>query len=772
MSLASNVYARELKGKVLDEHDQPIVNALITAKLLSGESLRHTTSDGDGGFTVPKLDDGVYELAVKSIGYFGFTDTVTVNGNTNTGEIVLKQKTIELEGVTVVSEPPAIKNTGNGVVVNVDNSYFKGLPLVTDVLAQIPEISVDDGVISVLGKKNVGYYVNGKRTNFNPTKIAVASIDKIEVVTSPSAKYDANMEAVVNIILKKNAEQGFNGEMTVQYEQRTKPWYELSSVFNYNRGIFNSTITLNHDYVLSVGNKTVAEQNFHGASNPFTRKYVRTSRSRSHSEIYGAEFSLNFNDANVLSLQATWQPNYVPSSIFEQRNDFHSNAGLQAGLQPGLQSYSASFSKVEWKYHTRFANAGLKYDFKINRLKMDAQFDWLWQDDLTHTDNEFDFENFSTVNDMTIRTRQFRKSAAYVPSLNGGYEFGASKLDFGVKYYFVESLLNLDFSEINAFTPESDFAYEATENIFAVYGVFNSSVKRLKYELGLRGEFATLRGNFSGQGANQTLNEVLPSVSVSYPIRDKQSISFSYKKNVLRPPFSRISPLYYFTGPFDAYEGNPSLRPALLNGCQLKYLFGNKSITLIYNDNKDVMGMYPFTRDNITVQKYFNYNQTIIGAVLGVPVKHASRLSGQYTLRVYNQTVENTEVGSEFKANIVTASVNITENIKFPKDYTVNIMFNYSLPQYVGTDKTKSRPGINLSLVKNFGDNFSISLYLRDVFKINDRSVTTRDLDGVSLYSTNYRDSRGVNVSVKYKFRKGRQTDTKTFNRDAIGGRL
>ncbi|MDR2027615.1 MAG: outer membrane beta-barrel family protein [Prevotellaceae bacterium] len=481
-------------------------------------------------------------------------------------------------------------------------------------------------------------------------------------------------------------------------------------------------------------------------------------------EVYGAEFSLNFSETNALSLQATWQPNYVPCSDFEQQNDFFSNAGQQPD--------SASVSKVEWKYHTRFANAGLKYDFKINRLNMDAQLDWLWQDDLTSTDNKFNFENFSIFDNVAIQTRQFRKSVAYVPSLNGNYGFGTSSLGFGAKYYFVESLLNLDFSENNIFTPESDFIYSATENIFAVYGVFNSSINRLRYEIGLRGEFSSLKGNFNIQNANQTLNEFLPSVSISYSIKDRQNISLSYNKNILRPPFSRISPLYYFTGPFDAYEGNPYLKPAVLNSLQLKYLFGNKSITLIYNNNKNVMGTFPFIRDNITVQKFFNYNQTIVGAVLGFPVKHTNWLNGQYTLRLYGQTVENADADAIFKAKILTSSVNIAENIKFPNSYTVNILFNYSLPQYVGADKIRTYPGINFSFAKSFNDNFSISLYLRDFFKINNKSITSRDLDDISFYSTNYWDSRSINISLTYKFYKGRRTNTKTFNSDEIGNRL
>jgi hypothetical protein len=571
------------------------------------------------------------------------------------------------------------------------------------------------------------------------------------------------MEAIINIILKKNTEQGFNGEITAQYEQMSNPQYDLSSTLNYNKGIFNSTITLNHDYSISTGNRIVAEQNFYGSAHPFIRKYVQDSRSRSHSEVYGAEFSLNFNETNVLSFQATWQPNYVPFSHFDQRNSFISNTG---------QLDSISFSSVDWKYYTRFANTGLKYDFKINRLKMDAQFDWLWQDDLTNTDNKFDFENFSTVDNMIIQTRQFRKSMAYVPSLNGNYDFGTSKLDFGVKYYYVKSLLELDFSEINAFTPENDFTYNATENIFAVYGIFNSKINRLTYEIGFRGEFSTLKGNFNIQNANQSCNELLPSVSISYSVNEKQNINFHYKKSVHRPPFSRISPLYYFTGPFDAYEGNPYLKPSIFNSLQLKYMFGNKSITLVYNSNKDMMGTFPFVRDNIIVQKFFNYNQTVMGVILGLPVKHTNWLNGQYSLKLYSQTVENTDVGSTFKEKILTSSINITENIKLPKSYIANILFSYSLPQYVSVNKITSYPSVNFSFAKSFNDNFYISLYLRDIFKINNKIITTRDLDGINFYSTSYWDSRSVSISLTYKFQQGRKTDTKTFSSDEIGNRL
>ncbi|MDR2027616.1 MAG: TonB-dependent receptor [Prevotellaceae bacterium] len=207
ISLSTNVYSQQLIGKVVNELKQPLGNVLITAKSINDGLLQYTASNRDGDFSISNLNNSIYEIAAKSIGYVTFTDTITVNGNINTGEIVLKQKTIELDGITVVSEIPAIKNINDGVIVNAGNSYFKSLPLVTDVLAQIPEISIDNGVISVLGKKNIGYYVNGKQTNFNLANISVASIDKIELITTPSAKYDADMEAVINIVLKKNAEQ-------------------------------------------------------------------------------------------------------------------------------------------------------------------------------------------------------------------------------------------------------------------------------------------------------------------------------------------------------------------------------------------------------------------------------------------------------------------------------------------------------------------------------------------------------------------------------------
>jgi hypothetical protein len=120
----------------------------------------------------------------------------------------------------------------------------------------------------------------------------------------------------------------------------------------------------------------------------------------------------------------------------------------------------------------------------------------------------------------------------------------------------------------------------------------------------------------------------------------------------------------------------------------------------------------------------------------------------------------------------VNLSVNISENIKLPKSYTVNILFNYSLPQYIGVNKIKSYPCINFSFNKNFNDNFNVSLYLRDIFKTNNKSITSRDLDGINFYSTSYWDSRGINISLTYKFQKGRQTNTKTFNSDEIGNRL
>ncbi len=756
--------AQEVNGCIKNSNLLPIENALIILQHQTSDELLSTKSNAVGCFSFKSIPEGIWQIQIKAIGHNTYKAIIDSPNNLELGIIHLQEEEYsELAGITINVDKPIIKNTAEGIAVNIADSYLKTLATTMDVLAQIPEIFIQDEEISILEKSKIGYFINGKQAALNLSNIPVASIDRIELITNPSAKYDANIEAVIHIILKKSTTQGIDGEISGQYEQRTASNYSVNGVINYNKNLFNSTFTIGHSYNKTLNNYTKSTHDFYGSSPPFTRESSRYRTSNSNSQVYGAEMSLNFEDGNVLSLLTTWQPNYIPSYKFEQENIF----------KTALNTDSISNSVVDWKYHTRYFNSGLKYDFKIKKWSLSSRFDLLWQDDATNTYNDFNFEGFNSVPPkVNISTDQFRKSTAYVPSLDASYSLNNHQYDFGVKYYHIKSLLYLDFSEINRFTPPANFDYDANENIFAVYGLYSSQFKNLKYQLGLRGEFSTLNGNFNIEEANQKLNKLLPSANLNYKLNESQSVQLSYTEKIQRPPFSRISPLYYFTSPFDASEGNPYLLPEKATSLQLKYTYKRNALTVFYNDHKNTMEAIPLNRDNAIVQKYSNADLNSIGALASLVFKHTSWLDGFYTFRINQQRKSGFIDGNDFELENFYSRISITENIKFDDTFKMSILFIYTQPSLRGLQKVKERPNLNFSFNKSFDKNLQLSIYLRDIFKIANKTTITRDLDEIYFNGVNTFDSRGINFSLSYKFNDGKKTDTKKLNPDETRQRL
>lgn len=763
INFGQNTYSQELKGRVLKANDLPIESSVVALQNLSTNEFLNQNTNNEGNFLFQSVSNGKWIIQIKSLGYGSYIDTLEIKGNKDIGVIILEEEYEQLEEITINFDRPVIKYTPDGVIVDIANSYLKTMPSTMDVLGQIPEIFMQDGGISVLGKSKIAYYINGRQSGLNISSIPVASIERVELITNPTVKYDGNIDAIINVILKKSATQGFGGELSLQYEQRTAPRYSLTGAFNYNKGIFNSTFTIGHSYSKTKNTNLDIVQDFYGFDEPFSRITEQKQESNFNSQIYGAEMSLNFNNGNILSFLTTWQPNHVPNSNFKQDNQFISNQNID----------SLSSSNVDWQYNTRFLNSGLMYDFKINKVSVSARFDLLWQDDTTNTYNDFYFDGFNSAPAyINLTTDQFRKSVAYVPSIDASYNYKEFKFDFGAKYYNISSLLNLDFSEINSFTPNNDFAYEADENIFSTYLAVGSKYKKLTYQVGVRGEFSTLDGNFNIESANQKLNKLLPSLHLFYGINDLNSLYFSYTEKIQRPAFSRISPLYYFNSPFDAYEGNPYLVPEKLGSFQLRYSNRNNSLTIFYNDYENTMQTLPFNRNNITVQKFSNTNLKTFGALLSLQFKHTNWLTGYYSVRASQQQTTGIIDDSEFQRDIFSTTLSITEHIKFSSSFNMNVMFNYIQPSLVGLNRIQEGPYLNFSFNKVINENLQMSLFLRDIFKIGNEITTTRDFDGIRYSAVNTFDSRGVNFSLTYKFNQGKKTNTKKLETDEARRRL
>jgi hypothetical protein len=763
--------AQSLSGTVKKTSGNAIPSALIYVNGIDLAGTLYTNSDGNGKFYIKLPQSGKYKLTIKCIGYALHRDTLKINSDINLGVIslaALEDTSKTLQQVNVSGQKVVTKHLSDREVIDVENTYLGKLPAITDLLNQIPEITMDGTSISVLGKNNTAIFVNGHQSNLVLQSIPVQNISRIEVITNPSAKYDGNMEAIINVILKRGLANGFQGNVFGKYEQTHGNRYSYGGTLSYNSGIFNSSLDVGYYESTSNNVTTRSTSEFENYSPNYALNSNVNEDAYSYSLEVNLEMALLFNKNNKLSINGTWQPNYTPHDIFNESDNFTNNVNAKVD--------SSANSRVLWVYHNRYANGGISYINTNKLVTLETRFDVFWEDDATKTYSNFLFNNFTATADnvpIAINTDQYRKNLAYVPSLNFSHPFKNSKLEFGAKYYYITSNFYLNFSQFNFYTPDQNNLLSSTENIYEEYINYEGNLGKLSYEFGLRNEYSTLTGLFNNTPITNNLSKLLPSANLTLPTSENSKLIFSYSEKLSRVPFLRESPYYYFNGPFTASEGNPLLKPQTLQSLQLKYVYKSYYASLYFNDYTDFLGKLPVIDGNTTISQYSNYKRINYGLVLGSPVMFTSWWTSDNNLKVYHQANSGLIDSSKFSDANWTSSINIAENFKVKNACRLAVLFNYTLPYFDGANRVKSGPDFNLNLTKSvYHKRIDLSLYAHDIFNTYSYSYLYRNTSGVLYNAALRKDTRGIGVSIQYNFEKGRSTEKAAEDDDDIQSRL
>lgn len=766
----TTVKAQTISGFIRGLNNDTIAKASIVLQSLEDKGYQYTQSDEMGRFFLNVKIPAKYILMVKAIEYYPFIDTLDVMESIDLGEINLTwadSSTNTLSSITVTAKKKIVTHMIDRQVVDVQNSYLGKLPNVTQLLKQMPEIYIDESEnISILGRSNIAVLINGVITQVPYKNIPIQNIDKIEIITNPSTRYEGNIEAAINIILKKGLDDGIQGDISVQYENKKLNNYTASGNLYFNKKGFNSVLNV----ATGIGNymsRVKSDQLFFKNTPAYALTTNSDQRTNGYYYYLNWNASLNVGKNNLLAVNATWQPGHTPKQSIFGTNNFSeiSKPNIDSGIT----------SNVLWNYYTRFGNGGVSFTNKGKHLTSEARLDFYWQDDGTNTENKFTINNmksFGNVNYLFVSTDQYRKSTAWVPSVNFQYTNNKQQFDFGAKYYYIKSNFDLVFSDSGYFSPTPRNFYNSLEEIYASYANYTIQVNKFNMQLGIRGEYSSLKGKFNDQQISNDLFKILPSVQLLYQITDNQQLNFSYSQKINRVPFSRLAPLFYYSNPFLAYQGNPLLQPQVSDNFQLKYVFKRYYITGYYNNFKNALGQLPFYVGNSTILKFANYARVNFGAIVDIPVKINNWWSSKYNFRIYHQKQNGELDNTSFSTKNWVSAFAVNENFKLQNDFSINLSFNYTIPYYVAFNRLSRGPNLDLTFAKSlFKNRFELILYFTDILNTYSTLTTKRFIDDIDFVSTTWRPERGANINLKYNFSKGRKTKAIKYNNDDINSR-
>jgi outer membrane receptor protein involved in Fe transport len=620
--------SNSLIGKVVDiQTNRGVEAASVQLFAHITDSVSHQTKDsliaamltkpnGDFHFTnIPFFKN--LRLKVSSVGFGPYDHTFSFANNNqpvqkDLGNIIMSHQNEKLQAVTIVAERPALRMGIDKKIFDVDKSLTSKGGTAIDVMKNIPSVSVDvDGNIELRNSAPT-IFIDGRPTILTLDQIASDDIERIEIITNPSAKYDASSTGgIINIILKKNKRHGINGIVSVTGGIPEN--YSGNANLNLRQGKFNFFVSGHYSY----------------SDNDAKSRSFRQNKSNGIVEDYFNQHSVNNHLRQFMSIRGGID------FFMDNRNTFTLSQGYVDGrfttTEDQNQEYMSNENQLE-KYGDRTSNS--HFQFKRNNSQL------LYTHKFPKDGEQLDASvnvNYGNVNDYSsILNSFFNADGSMQGELNHVQNSGAnnnsqvtSKIDFvnpfgedkkleaGLRSYFnnYESYFN-SFSINNNVETKLPLSnnYKYSESVQAAYITYTGKLKSIGYQAGLRGEYSKFTGTlidsarkFGYEYPSSMKNiwdALFPSLYLSKKLNETDEIQLNYSRRIRRPDFWQLNPFIDINDPLNIQQGNPELQPEFTNSLEFNY-------SKTFKDNSNFLGViyYRNTRGDIT-----RYSDTISAA--------------------------------------------------------------------------------------------------------------------------------------------------------------
>ncbi len=752
-----------LTGIVQDKDDGfPLEYA--TVSLVSTTDPSNITggiTDQKGAFAI-NAPAGVYDIKIEFISFApDIRKAQRLFKDTNLGVVQLAIDAATLENVMVVAEKTTVEFKLDKQVYNVGKDLTVRGGTVSDVLDNVPSVSVDvEGNVALRGNDDIRILINGKPSGLvglNSSdalrQLPAESIERVEVITSPSARYDAEGSAgIINIILRRSKLQGLNGAVTANagYPET----YGLSGNVNYRTGDFNFFTTAAYNNRGSLGNSFTRSLFPDGNTVTETRTFDRQRRGLTGN--FGLEYYIDDNtsitgsvvvrdsDNDNLSENTIVQTGTVNSTSFRISPEEETDNTLQ---------YSLNFDK-------RWENDG--------NLSIELQLEDSSEDEFTNIRNiglETQRETIQTLEDQN----RFLAQLDFVQPIGENHRFEA-----GYRGNFNE--LNTDYTVTEDFDNDGVFEVNTdltnnliyTENVNALYTQWGSKINKFNYLLGLRMEHTAIEVD---QRTNNTFNNrdftnFFPTVNLNYELTEKQTVSLGYNRRIRRARNRFINPFPSRTSQTVLFQGNPNINPSISNGLDLGYLNRLGKVTLsgsvYFRRSEDVFQFITrLTGEQVEV------NGVLIDEQVRTPINLAQndRYGGEITMtyspsskwrmnvnaNLFRSETSGFFEGTDFGNENTSWTLRLNNKYTLPAKIDWQTRLNYRGPTENAQSTTEGIFTASLAFSKDlFNENASIAFNVNDVF--NSRKRRSDIFEPVIGESEFQWRERSFNLSFTYRF--------------------
>ena len=720
------------------------------------------------------------------------------------GNIKMTIDVMQLQAVTITASKPTLRMDIDKKVFSVDKNIVSAGGTALDVMKNVPSVQVDiDGNVT-LRNAPPQLYIEGRPTTLTLDQIPADAIESVEVITNPSAKYDASggNAGILNIILKKNKKSGYNGNIRAGVDKYGA--VNGGGDFNIRQDKFNFSASLNSNQMKSKTTGTTDRLNYADTPQTFVNQI---NNNTTHGAFIFGKVGLDFFITNrtTLSIGAVKvHGEFRPEEIIRISTDTFYNNG-------NVNSYRERISTGKRVFNASGLQLGMKQLFPKEGEELTADLNFFSGKNEGSSLYNTDYFAYSNGNKTGSTLQKVHNNGTnQFLTIQSDYVLpmkSKSKLETGVRVQ-LRKVSNDNFNYIfktssndYELIPSATSNYKNSDNVYAGYVSFTSAIKDFGYKLGLRAESSAYEGtmtNTNQKFSNSYPVSLFPSVFLSQKLKQKQEIQFSYTRRINRPNFFQLLPFTDYTDPLNISKGNSNLVPEFTNSMEVSYsksFSGNNLLlaSVYFKRSTNLITRYqdkqydPVIGGEVLINTFINANSSrAIGSELTSTNTVTKWWDMTTNINLYNSKINTDNINGNSQDAIWSWFGKFNNNFKLPKNFSAQLSATYqsktNLPvnqnsgfgppmmqaQSASQGYIKSSYGVDMAIKKSFLKNnaASATLSFNDIF----RTRRQEQYSYSEYFEQNYsrlRDPQMIRLTFAYRFGK---IDMSLFKRKNLKG--
>lgn len=766
-----------LHGSVVNNQQQPVEFATVSLLRAKDSSVvKGALGDVNGKYNLERIIAGTYIIKTTAVGFQkGLSKAFTVSDNTTTlniPAITMQGGSKTLKTVEVSAAKPLLERKLDRMVMNVENSVLAAGNNAMEILERAPGVTIDkDDNISLQGKQGVTVMINGKLTYLSSAQLATllrstdgSNIATIEIITNPSAKYDAaGNSGIINIVMKKNKTIGTSGSIVTSVNYGKNWRGNESFTLNHKQGALNLFGNFSHGDGKSERELFIQRRVDSADKSTYFNQYNNMGEV-DHNNNYrvGADYDLTKNHTIGFAVNG-----------YFNNQDMNTPSTTYIGTTPtGVDSYLKSSSMMAQSFKSFSANLNdrLKLDTAGQELGIDLDYSRYNNnqvgDYMTNTFKPSGQElapqtSFRNVTPSVITIKAAKADYTLPLTKELKFETGAKFSDVQTDNTLLAQLPDGNGGFVNDNGPTSNsnhFIY--TEKINAGYINLGQTWKNTSAQIGVRAEQTISKGDLvgkDGHAVDRNYVNLFPSLFINQKLDKKNQVGFSYSRRIDRPNYSSLNPFLFYLDKYTYSKGNPFLNPQYTDSYELHYTWNNTiNVNLNYSRTKDVITEIILT-DTITKASYqTNMNLQVQNAYsinISSPFTIVKWWTGNVNLNTFYLGFKSGDLlGARLNNGRVVFQGKLTQTFSIVNNWKLELFSNYQSPLTYGIYDIRPRYSTDAGVSRTFANKrANIKFSVSDIFNTRTNNINSM-YQSVNLAIRQKGETRISRISFTYNF--------------------